>query len=310
MRNMSSIDNEAYIHLSLPRDTAKKSSSLPNREKTSLYIPTAIRDQLAFTQSKQDKNFFVCYDMTAILRAISFYGDIGYRYDHASEQGLEYDLTKQQPIVYTIVIAGGHLLFYRRAYETKKIKDEQIVVEERMRGKISIGFGGHTTGEDRRHLTTLGILFPGIHPEIQTISALEQSQTAEWQEELGIGQNDIKIFRLLGAFHMKFGTEILKNPKTAPVEAFHIGICAVAELDEKRLAGRGLYLPKNEIAEVQWVPLNQVKKTLRLYERRGATIDLWTKYIAEEFLPMLEKSRKPAYRRGRSSVAGRKFIHE
>lgn len=255
-----------------------------NREKTALFIPTRIRNKIKFRKSKNFKDVFINNDEKSILKAITLNGDIKPRYTVGKKKGLEDDITKQQIIIYTVVINKGHVLLYWRADKEK----EKMNVDARLQGKYSIGFGGHTSDKDRMEVTLLlesfKDLIPALFPELAMVMSTTKARISELYEELGLEPNDFKSLKLLGTFFKKFDYKKHKRDEPIPVSAVHTGICAIAEINEKTIGKKSLQLPKSEFGGAEWVKIKDLEKKFIDIEKKGGSVEEWSWILIKEFL--------------------------
>ncbi len=255
-----------------------------NRDKTSLYIPTSIRNKIKHQQSKLIKNAFVNNDVKTILKALVLHGGIKARYSNEKIKGLEDDASKQQIIIYTTVLNKGYVLMYSRA---SKAKDggKKPEVDPRLYGSYSIGFGGHTSDKDRVEVNLLiesfKDLMPALFPEISMLISATKGRVNELNEELGLNPEDFKRLELLGSFYLKL-------PKTADgkdsVHSLHTAICAVAEINDETIGKKEIKLPRSEFASAQWVKKQDLIKTFKAIEKAGGSVEEWSWVMAKEFL--------------------------
>jgi len=257
------------------------------REKTALYIPTRIRNQIKFSKSKHFDNVYLNHDVKAILKAITLHSKIKHRYSIGNKKGLEDDFSKQQIIIYTAILNKGYVLMYYRARE----KDNQIVkvnVDPRLGGQYSIGFGGHTADKDRLEaiLSIEGFkdLLPALFPELAMVMSTTKARVTEMYEELGLEPQDFKYLKLLGTFYLKFAPKQLIKGSQESVHAVHTAVAAVAEINEQTIGDKSLKLPRSEFGGAEWVKLTNLVKTFTDIEKAGGTVEKWSWILAKDFL--------------------------
>lgn len=156
--------------LVIPEPLITKKEALPSAEKTSLYVPTRYLtdEQVGFLPSSFSPEVFVTRNVRELLTAVFKHSDTAKRF---GDGGLEEDPSRQQIIVYSFVVCQGQLLWYQRA-------DSKDHGDPRLRGKISVGLGGHKTREDisfsREELVFLGDLLPAIKDEVGTMLGINR----------------------------------------------------------------------------------------------------------------------------------------
>src|SRR5260221_711735 len=99
-----------------------------------------------FAGSDFDPSVWVTDEIEEVIKAVSLHAKIGLRNRLGKYKGLEIDPSRQQIILYTLVLDKDlkHILFYRRA-DAKNVPSthRNELGDVRLRGKGSIGFGGH-----------------------------------------------------------------------------------------------------------------------------------------------------------------------
>lgn len=282
----NTLEHEGHIVIPLPDSvlSSAREEDTPSRDKTSFFVNKAVLlQQVPFISSAIIPGLQVTTDIQGVLKVIALHAQESIRYPKGEEVGLENDPTKLQPIIYTAVLAEAkgqepYVLAYQRA-------NKNTYAEKRLHGNWSIGFGGHTTGEDKRRLSAVEYLVNGFHGDIQRADALEAAMVNEFREELGISPKDVVRQLYLGAFFEEFSADKLVDTQSIPVGAVHLCIPTVAVLDASRfVAGKALQLPRSEIADAEWVPLSKLGQALQGYENKGG-VESWTRIMSEEFLP-------------------------
>jgi predicted NUDIX family phosphoesterase len=271
----------SHLELSVPGAQKKLSQKdMPRRERTALFVPTKLIEKLPFHEAKTNKRFALCTDIHEIIRAILLHGKEGNRY---GKHGLESDPTKQQLIIYTVILSadGKSVLLYQRSTEDN---------DERLKKKYSIGFGGHIEGSDKKSFYTLNLAFPLMYKEIALMFALEDATNRELSEELGITEEDSEI-HFIAAFREVF--DLKKSPQSElPVEAMHTGVLAFAQLNSKRMQNRVLRLPKESFADAQWIQINALEEKIHALQQEGHLPEEWTKLVVTEFISALKDHTK------------------
>lgn len=272
--------------LKIPRSGKLITNTTTVGGKTSLFVPK--RHLLAAAEFKASKNISkqvqITDDINGVLKAVFTHGDVAERF---GDNGLENDPTKQQIIVYTAVVCQGHVLWYQRASEKSELKEKKVL-ETRLQGKYSIGFGGHKTSADiqfsRKELVFLKQLLPAVCNEIGTILGVNRGFFAEVEEELGLTRESVKEVKLLGAFM----DNRFEDPQDEiQVEWVHTGIATILEVDESQVDR--LTLRKSEITKAWWVPQQSLRKEYEKLRKdwlsgRGSKVERWTEIMIKEFL--------------------------
>jgi predicted NUDIX family phosphoesterase len=276
-----------YFEIEFPLKHTVKVSDKLTREKTSLYIPTRIRNKIKFKRSQYFKNVFVNHEVRSILKAIVLHGKIKHRYTVGKKKGLEEDVSKQQIIFYTVVIDQGYILMYSRAQEGGNTGG-QVNVEPRLEGRFSIGFGGHTSDKDQFEVNLLiesfKDLIPALFPEIALVMSTNKARINELFEELGLEPDDFKWIKPVGTFYVKDLPQAHKQKKQVSVQDVHTAICAIAEVNGNTIGNRKLKLPKSEFGGAQWVKIKDLSKTFAKIEKAGGQVEEWSKIVAKEYL--------------------------
>ena len=185
-----------------------------------------------------------------------------------------------------MIVCQNNLLWYQRASEEAK-KNRNFIGEPRLQGRFSVGFGGHKTEEDiylsREELIFLKDLLPAVQDEIGTILGLNRGFFSEVEEEIGIGKEDIRDLKLLGAFYDKR----IEDP-LLPVQVgwVHTGIAAVLEVEPQEVSH--LTFRTSEIAKAWWVPYKDVEKELVKRQSdwikgKNSKVESWTEILIREF---------------------------
>lgn len=270
-------------HFEIDVPGAKKysgKSSKPLTQKTALFIPTTILNKLPSIQAKSNERFVIYTDVNSIVRSVLLHGKTGKRY---GLRGLENDPTKQQLIIYNIVLScdGKSVLMYQR-------NDKG---DERLHKNYSIGFGGHIEESDNKQLQTLALAFHLMYKEIAMTIALEEASQRELAEEIGINEEDTQI-QFVSAYREKYTQEEVKKSKKISVHAVHTGILALAKLNSKRMQNRTLKLPVEEFSAAEWVPLKGLKQRLAEIDSSGAQMELWSRFVINEFTSIINNAVK------------------
>ncbi|MBI4157860.1 hypothetical protein HY502_03370 [Candidatus Woesebacteria bacterium] len=272
--------------LSVPEPLENKKEVLPPHEKTSLFVPTRYLTELkvGFLPSSFSPQVFVTRNIEELINTISKHGDTAKR---DGEDGLEMDPTRQQIIIYTMVICQEHLLWYRRAAKNESRDGVLVHGEPRLQGRYSVGFGGHKTKEDivlsREELSFLRPGLGAIHDEVGTRLGLNRGLFTEVQEEISVGRDGIKNLQLLGGFVDKR----IEDPSLkVQVGEVHMGIAAAMEVDPQVVST--LTLRESEIAEAWWVPLDKAKAELEKRQKdweakMGPKVEGWSEILIKEF---------------------------
>ncbi len=270
--------------LSIPHTIKAKKEVIPLPEKTSLFVPKEhlINEENGFEKSIFSGEVLVSRDIKKVLKTVFTHGNIAKRY---GEGGLEQDPARQQIIVYTMVTCQKHLLWYQRAELTTK-KDE-VIVEPRLQGRFSVGFGGHKTRDDidlgREELFFLRDLLPGIEGEISTLIGINKGLFSEVEEEIGLSRDQIKNLTILGAF---YDARFLDPLDKIQVEWAHTAIGAVIEIEP--LFTNHLTFRLSEIKKAWWIPFEGVEKEfetrmLDWIEGKGPRVERWSEVLIKEF---------------------------
>lgn len=279
------------LTISLPPDVliGLPSKEVETREKTALWIPTSVRDRLPFKPSKNFPNVSVLDDPVSLFSSVVHHGRFDRRY---GEGGLEDNPTRQQIIIYSMVTVGDHILVYQRAStDDVQAEDTDKLGDSRLRGRVSVGFGGHTSANDHQeHMIENGILatlMPIVWPGVVLGTSLTRARLVELKEELGIPSEAIEDFKFLGGFFETFSEEELSDPKNIPVGSVHTGICGLVTLNPYVLRDAGLVCQRTEIAAAQWYPKAEVIEAITAMKAQGRKVESWTDIVLNEFLPPL-----------------------
>ncbi len=288
-----STNNQEYGLLPMP-DSSHKVRQYKVKVKQALYVPTQKIAKL-FKKSTFDSHIWVTSDIDLLLQAISHYGKIGPRKAEGKYKGLEGDPTRQQIILYTLVLDKDleHILFYTRS-SPQSVSSSQINLlgDKRLQGKGSIGFGGHIEHIDQFQWKVLALLIPGFYEQIRKTLSLEIARIREFEEELGINGTDLAHFFLATAFRQVYTKEELQED--IPVGAVHTCICAVAILDTQKLLAenRSLIFQKSEIASLEWIKVKELKKLLERFENDGGEIEEWSQILIHLFPDILQEAKR------------------
>lgn len=281
-----------YFELAFPgtsaQKTAKAKTHTPTRKRTALFVPTkTLTERVGFRPAPFSAGVQITHDVHPLLKTVFREGEIGQRY---GRHGLERDLSRQQIIIYTLVVWNGKLLFYRRAKEQgASARERRYLGDERLRGRVSVGFGGHKTINDVEHATNqlllLGELFPGLMPEMTNIVGLNSGVLYEVEEETGVRPSDIRRLMLLGGFR-----DLRERPTRAtriPVGHVHAAIAALVELKKETPITVGkLQFPAHEVADAWWVP---VGRAMTEFKKHRHDMESWSEIMIREFLPRLRR---------------------
>ncbi|MDO8599857.1 MAG: hypothetical protein Q7R44_00385 [bacterium] len=275
--------------LTLPPGKTRSAEVLDaSKEKTALFVPKSILFEAAgFSQSSFSPDVLVTRDVTSVLATIFQHGAVANRYGAG---GLEQDPTRQQIIIYTLVVCNEHLLWYQRATkENLKTVDPKHHGDPRLQGRFSVGFGGHKTRDDisiaEEELMFLKDLLPVIRGGLGRMLGLNHGFLQEAQEELGIKRHDLKDLALLGAFYDARFEDPFVDIQVGWV---HTGVVAVIEVDPDSL--EHLTYKLREIADAWWVPLKDIQKELEKKQSdyaggQGPKVESWTEVVLREFWP-------------------------
>ncbi len=266
MDRARAIITDEYGLLEVPRYSRAPLARYRRTVKRALYVPDK-RIAHLFKPTDFDPQLWVSADIDELIRAVSHYGRIGSRQAVGPYKGLENDPSRQQIILYTVVFdrALKHILFYRRADSHSDAETKPAVTgDSRLRGKASLGFGGHIDQIDQFQWKVLSILIPGFYQQIRRSLSLEVARIREFEEELGINGADLAHFFLAKAFRKVYTPAELQDLPEVPVHAVHICICAVAVLDTYKLAAesRPLIFRRSEIASLEWIKIVQLKQRI------------------------------------------------
>ncbi|MBI4038088.1 hypothetical protein HY387_00335 [Candidatus Daviesbacteria bacterium] len=269
------------IKIPLPdgADPISPGKNKPRSSRTALFVPAERLESCQFQPATVLPDILVAKDVTPVLTAIADYGEVGQR------SFLEEDPTKKQVIFYAAILANDRLLWYQRAgSQTTATIPPELLGDERLLGKYSIGFGGHKTEEDI-HLTPpeqlmLSPLVPGLQRFLERALGPSRGLFAEVEEELGIKPHDIKGVRLSGAF--------LDNRVTNPADKVqvgwvHLGLPVMIELDPSSITE--LRFALREVRTVWWIPFKDTLATLEKYMADPMiSVESWTEVFIKEFL--------------------------
>lgn len=257
---------------------------IPKEEKTALYIDEKIlREKCKFAESKERPHVFHCHDTTAILNAVLNRSEVGYRYK-GDQGGLENDLTKQQIVFYAAVFCKNQVVLYQRSSEKTVERPEQLIGDQRLEGKVSIGFGGHITAEDIKLSKAESLV---IHKNLQGVSdvigrslGVSRSLYTEITEEIGVHEDQIFRSEILGAFMDRQG-EIRQG--IIPVSWVHLAVPLILELDPELTDE--LIFNSNEVGRAWWVPIHELLDKLRGYKSNPQVeVEPWTEIMIEDYL--------------------------
>ena len=275
-----------HLNVPFPNKHHSKDKDKPTKEKTALYVPRneLVKNNL-FKSSSFSPKVKVTRNVTNILETIFKYGNIAKRY---GENGLEMDPTRQQIIIYSVIVCQNNLLWYQRATpETAGTDRKKFLGDLRLQGKQSVGFGGHKTEDDiglsNAELTFLQDLLPAIKDQLAVLVGLNKGFFTEIEEELGINRGNIKDIKFLGAFF----DERLEDPSIEiQVGWVHTGIATIIELDPETTTK--LHFHTRETAKAWWVPFDKVFEELNhkmkvAQQGKGPLVESWTETMIKEF---------------------------
>src|SRR6266446_8446407 len=103
----------------MPAYTKAQLRKYETRNKQALFVPTKQISRL-FQRSAFDPRIWVTDDVEKLLGVVSRSGRVGSRLPQKNYKGLENDPSRQQIILYTLVLDRDlqHMLIYRRADKT------------------------------------------------------------------------------------------------------------------------------------------------------------------------------------------------
>lgn len=241
----------------------------PIEEKTALWVPYQEIIKQGFAPSKNWPEVQLTRDVIAVLRTIARGGQISFRNE------LEDDPEKQQVIFYTAVTCRNHLLWYQRAEGG----------DERLRGKYSIGVGGHKTKDDILSVEGdfLDEALPVFADELRLLIGTNRGLLAEVEEEIGVSRNGFtRPPRILGAFVDRRNVAPEDSRYQHPVGFVHLAIPTLIEISPEKISQLRFF--QREIAWADWVPLEQATKKLEEVLQSPWGVDSWTEIFIKEFL--------------------------
>lgn len=278
-------DKVRYLEVRFPRKSGIRGEkrTTPTIERSAFYVPTdVLMRKVSFSESRLLRGVLVTQDIHALLKTALKDGRVGLRY---GKDGLENDLSRQQIILYTMIIWKDYVLFYQRPQVTEVGKTERKYLgDKRLQGKVAVGFGGHKTLADFEHavhnLMFVDELFPGLMPEMSNLVCLNIGFLNEIREELGIRTEDSRQLTLLGGFR---DLRAKSKKDAVDVSYVHTAIVGVLELSHDVDGSVGvLRLPAHEVSAAWWVRLGNIKDELRKVRQ---SVEPWSEVLIREFLP-------------------------
>ena len=250
-----------------------------SRGKTALWVPYQEVVKQGFSASVSWPEVLVSRDVIAVLKIISRFSQISLRDE------VEDDPEKQQIIFYTAIVCKNHLLFYQRAGESTTKLPQQTLGDARLRGRYSIGVGGHKTEDDILSVEgdLLDVAIPLVANELKMMIGVNRGLLAEVEEEIGVTRTGFtKPPKILGAF-MDRRKITPENPKYKnPIGFVHLALPTIVELDPEKT--KRLRFFEREITWAGWYPLEQAGLKLEELMSSPYGVDPWTEVFIREFL--------------------------
>lgn len=254
----------------------------PIKERTALWVPYNEAVKHGFSPSKTWPEVLVSQDVIGVLRTVARFGQTSLR-----KAELEEDPLKQQIIFYTAIICRDHLLWYQRAGEQTTKLPAEMLGDERLRGKYSIGWGGHKTEDDILSVEgdLLDQVISLVSDEVKMMVGVNRGFLAEIGEETGIRrENFAKTPRIIGAFMDRRNVPPEDPRYNQPVGFVHLSLPTIIEISPD--IGQ-LRFSEREAAWAGWVPLAETEAKLEEVLKSPYGVDSWTEVFIREFLSEL-----------------------
>lgn len=252
----------------------------PVEEKTALWVPYEEVVKCGFSPSETWSEVLVNRDVISILRTIARFGQTLPRVE------LEDDPSKQQVIFYTAIVCEDYLLWYRRAGELTTKLPKELLGDERLRGKFSIGVGGHKTKDDILSVRDdfLNIMIPLVVDEVKNIIGVNKGLLSEVEEEVGVSRESfVNPPKILGAFMDRRNVPPEDPRYKHPIGFVHLALPTIMEISTEKTSRLRFF--EREIAWAGWVPLNKTDQKLEEALASPYGVDSWTEVFIKEFLP-------------------------
>lgn len=254
----------------------------PPKTKSALWVPyeEVIKD--GFSSSPNWQEVLTSKDVMSLLRTIAREGKVSPRSE------LEDDPNKQQIIFYTAIICGNNLLFYQRAGEKSTKLASETLGDARLRGKYSIGIGGHKTEDDILSVADdlLDVVVPLVSGQLKMMIGVNRGMLAEVEEEIGVTRDSFDGSpKILGAFMDRRNVPPEDSRYQHPVGFVHLALPTIVKLSPDKVKRLRFY--EREIGWAGWVPLDQVGQKLEEFQKSPFGVESWTEIFIKEFLPDL-----------------------
>lgn len=190
-------------------------------------------------------------------------------------------------IFYTAVVCRGHLLFYQRAGESTTKLAKEMLGDERLRGKYSIGVGGHKTEDDilSAEKDLLEVAVPLMAEDLKMMIGVNRGFLAEVEEEVRIIRTSFaRTPKIVGAFLDRRKVAPEDSRYKSPIGFVHLALPTIVEVSPEK---GHLTFHEREVAHAEWVPSDDIQQKLEEILQSPYGIDSWTEVFIHEFLSEL-----------------------